>query len=188
MARKNATQCYIAFLRGINVGGHRVKMERLRELFEAMKYANVSTFIASGNVIFETIVGDSSAMEAQIEEHLKRELGYEVRTFLRTPAELAAIAEFRPFESGDVEGHTLHVGFMREPLGEEEARAILAFRGEMDDFRVHGRELYWLCRGKVTDSLVSWPVVMKAVPAASTTMRNVTTVRKLAAMHETGDR
>ncbi len=43
---------YVAFLRAINVGGHNVKMEVLRALFEAQGYADVATFIASGNVIF----------------------------------------------------------------------------------------------------------------------------------------
>ena len=52
----------------------------------------------------------------------------------------------------------------------------------MDDFRVHGRELYWLCRGKIADSLVKWQVVGKMV-AIPSTMRNLTTIRKLAALY-----
>jgi uncharacterized protein (DUF1697 family) len=44
---------HIAFLRAINVGGHIVKMDHLRRLFEALELAEVETFIASGNVIFE---------------------------------------------------------------------------------------------------------------------------------------
>ena len=44
---------YIAFMRGINVGGHQVKMDDLRKWFEALEFDNVATFIASGNVIFE---------------------------------------------------------------------------------------------------------------------------------------
>ena len=44
---------YITFLRAINVGGHTVKMDRLREIFESLGFANVETFIASGNVVFE---------------------------------------------------------------------------------------------------------------------------------------
>ena len=45
---------YIAFLKAINVGGHNVKMDQLRKIFESMQFKNVETFIASGNVIFET--------------------------------------------------------------------------------------------------------------------------------------
>jgi len=53
---------YVAFLRAINVGGHNVKMDALRALFESMKLASVETFIASGNVIFETNRRDPAAL------------------------------------------------------------------------------------------------------------------------------
>ena len=48
-----ATTRYVAFLRGINVGGHRVSMADLRDVFTSLKFGNVDTFIASGNVIFD---------------------------------------------------------------------------------------------------------------------------------------
>jgi uncharacterized protein (DUF1697 family) len=43
---------YVAFLRAINVGGHTVKMDHLRRLFEALGFTNVETFIASSDVVF----------------------------------------------------------------------------------------------------------------------------------------
>jgi uncharacterized protein (DUF1697 family) len=184
MARKNAGSRYVAFLRGINVGGHRVKMEQLRDLFTALGFSNVATFIASGNVIFEAPAVDAAGIEERIEGHLKKSLGYEVETFLRTPTDLAAVVAFRPFASGEVEapGHTLHVAFLRNALGDEAGQKVLSLRTALDDFRIHGREVYWLCRGKVTDSMVSWPLVAKTV-AMPSTMRNLTTIRKLAALY-----
>src|SRR4051794_1405623 len=101
MARTLAMKRYVAFLRGINVGGHRVKMDHLRDLFTALGFSNVTTFIASGNVIFDTPAPDVSAIESRIEGHLKASLGYEVDTFLRTPAELATVVAFRPFPPED---------------------------------------------------------------------------------------
>ncbi len=184
MARKNVSLRYIAFLRGINVGGHRVKMDRLRDLFADLEFSHVATFIASGNVIFEAPAMDATGIEKQIEAHLERSLGYEVETFVRTPSELASIVAFQPFASEDVEApaHTLHVAFLRDAPSGEAERKLLAFRTEMDDFWVHGRELYWLCRGKITDSMVNWRLVAKAVTLRST-MRNVTMLRKLAAKY-----
>src|SRR5262245_28636766 len=88
---------YIAFLRAINVGGHTVKMDHLRSLFEAMGFRNVSTFIASGNVIFESKSKNPRAIEKQIEGHLRELLGYEVVTFVRTESEVRAIAEYEAF-------------------------------------------------------------------------------------------
>src|SRR5512137_351092 len=88
---------YIAFLRAINVGGHTVKMDVLRQLFEALDFSNVETFIASGNVVFETRAASTRTLEKKIEQQLRAALGYEVATFLRTDVELAAIARYQPF-------------------------------------------------------------------------------------------
>jgi uncharacterized protein (DUF1697 family) len=57
---------YVAFLRGINVGGHRVKMDRLREIFEETGLSDVSTFIARGNVVFSTEPLDVTELTSDI--------------------------------------------------------------------------------------------------------------------------
>ena len=88
---------FVAFLRAINVGGHVVKMDQLRQLFEALGFAKVETFIASGNVIFEAKSKDTNALQRRIEKHLHQALGYEVVTFLRTLEELDKVANHRPF-------------------------------------------------------------------------------------------
>jgi uncharacterized protein (DUF1697 family) len=183
MAKKHATRCYVAFLRGINLGKRRVKMDHLCDLFRALKFSDVSTFVASGNVLFEAADADAAGVEQRIEAHLKGALGYEVETFLRTPAELAAVVAFRPFAPAELEtpGHTLHVGFLRGAPGDAAGRKLLSLRTAVDDFCVRGRELYWLCRCRFSDSLVPWPVVAKTLTLPAT-MRNITTVRKLAAL------
>ena len=89
---------YIALLRGINVGGHTVKMERLRDLFTELGFTNVRTYIQSGNVFFETAQTDHrKAVTQTIEHHLHKTLGYEVPVFLRTVPELEQIVASDPF-------------------------------------------------------------------------------------------
>ncbi|HEX9961588.1 MAG TPA: DUF1697 domain-containing protein, partial [Pyrinomonadaceae bacterium] len=67
---------YVAFLRGINVGGrHLVKMEDLRVLFASMNFENVKTYIQSGNVIFETSETSADVLAGKIERGLKEALG-----------------------------------------------------------------------------------------------------------------
>jgi uncharacterized protein (DUF1697 family) len=111
---------FIAFLRAINVGGHVVTMEKLRALFEALGFKNVETFIASGNVIFESRSTDTVALERRIEARLLKALGYEVVTFVRTDAEVAAIARYRPFTESQVQSAgAFCVGFSLEPLPAE---------------------------------------------------------------------
>lgn len=182
MADESNPQRYVAFLRAINVGGHTVKMDRLRALFEEMGFGAVETFIASGNVIFDGDGGDAPAMEGRIERHLREALGYEVATFLRTTAEVDAVARHWPFAAGQGEETTLFVSFLHGAPGEDGVRKLMAFRTADDDFAVHGREVYWLRRGRSSDSDFSGARMEKALGMPGT-MRNVSTVRKLAAKY-----
>ncbi len=169
---------YVALLRAINVGGHVVKMDVLRAQFEALGFTGVSTFIASGNVLFTARAGAAPALEKRIARALHDALGYPVETFLRSPAEMAAAAGHAPFD--DVaHTDTRYVGFLPRALTTAERRAVQAFSGATDDFAVNARELHWRCRVRSADSKFSLARFEKAlgVPA---TFRNVTTVRKLA--------
>lgn len=179
----NSMPQYIALLRGINLGKRRIKMDALRALFEELKFAAVATFIASGNVLFASKTTDERKLAAQIQTHLHKSLGYEVDTFLRTRAEIAAVAAFRPFAVQELEdpANTIHSGFLREPLSVAQTREMLACRTDVDEFRVDGREFYWLCRIKSHESKAWASAAMKAVKLPTATMRNLTTVRKLAA-------
>lgn len=177
-------QRYIALLGGINVGGHRVKMADLRLLFEALGFSQVATFIASGNVIFETSSTEVGLLQQQIEQHLAQALGYRVPTFLRTADEIAAVAHYQPFpDEMSAAEHTLSVMFLTEPLPEEAQQTFLAFATPIDSFHIYNREIYWLCRAKTTESLVDWPRLGKALKMPPVTVRNITTVRKLAAKY-----
>ncbi|HET7574099.1 MAG TPA: DUF1697 domain-containing protein, partial [Solirubrobacterales bacterium] len=90
----------MAFLRGMNLGGRRIKNEELRQHFEAMGCEEVSTFRASGNVIFADPSGaKEEALAERVEAELDARLGYDVPVFLRSVEEVAAIAAQRPFDA-----------------------------------------------------------------------------------------
>lgn len=171
---------YIAFLRAVNVGGHTVKMADLKRIFEAMGLADVGTFIASGNALFRTAIGNEAALEQQIGDRLQQALGYEVVTFLRTPAELRNILDNRPFGLDDTEGAPLHVGFLKEAPPRSAVHAVSGLRTDVDSLEVHGRELYWLAEAGLGRSRVSGKLLEKAL-GGPTTLRNMNTVRRLAA-------
>src|SRR5688572_381051 len=104
---------YVAFLRAINVGGHIMKMDQLRQLFEALGFSNVETFIASGNVIFDSTSKSTKILERKIESLLQETLGYAVATFVRSTSELVNIAEYKPFDDSDLntDGNALYIAF-----------------------------------------------------------------------------
>jgi uncharacterized protein (DUF1697 family) len=177
---------YCAFLRGINLGRRRLSMDRLREHFEALGLANVATFIASGNVIFDANDDDPTALEVRIEAHLAGALGYEVDTFLRTLTELDAVARSEAVAVGASGGWMPHVIFLRNPPGEEVARRLRDFETDGDRFLVQGREVYWLRRGPLSDSIVTAADLTKAMGGATNTMRNLNTVRRIVAKYAPG--
>jgi uncharacterized protein (DUF1697 family) len=160
---------YFAFLRAINVGGHTVKMEYLRQLFESLGLSNVETFIASGNVIFESKTENPKLLEKKIEKYLQEALGYEVATFIRTDAELADIATYKPFpQSALDEAMTLNIAFLAETLDSQSKQKLMALRTDIDDFHVHGREVHWLCLKKQSESTFSNAVLEKTLGRKST--------------------
>jgi len=175
---------YIAFLRAINVGGHTVKMNHLRRLFEAMGHSKIETFIASGNVIFDSPSKSPQTLEKKIAGHLHASLSYEVATFIRTPSELAAIAQYKPFSEADLSaaGHALYIGFLADKPGEAAKKKLLSFATEFYDFHVNGREVYWLCRKKFSESEFSGKQLEKTL-GMPTTLRNSTTVKKIVAKY-----
>jgi uncharacterized protein (DUF1697 family) len=182
--QSSATSRFIAFLRAINVGGHTVKMTHLRQLFESLGFTNVETFIASGNVIFESAAQDAQSLEQQIERYLQTSLGYDVATFIRSASELAAIATYRPFAAADLnaDGTSLYIAILRASPSEEARQKLMALRTPADDFHVHGRELYWLCRTRMSASTFSGALLEKTIGMPAT-IRNATTVTKLAAKY-----
>ena len=172
----------IAFLRAINVGGHTVTMERLRKEFEGMGFTGVETFIASGNVIFTSRAANPAALEKKIEARLRAALGYEVATFVRTAEEVAAVAGCQPFTAPIEDGATVFVGFVQRPLDAAAARAVMTFKTEIDDFRVKGREVYWLRKTRESDSPFKYVSLEKKLKTRAT-FRGINTIARLAAKH-----
>lgn len=171
---------YIAFLRAINVGGHTVTMEALRGHFESLGLDGVESFIASGNIIFSSRAGDAAALERRIEARLLKALGFEVKTFLRTGAEVTAVAGYQPFPPKQMAAAgAFTIGFLSEPLTTTATRALMDFTTDIDAFHTHGREVYWLCKKRQGESTFSNVRLEKALKV-SATFRGANTVARLA--------
>lgn len=171
---------YFAFLRAINVGGHIVKMELLRELFKSLNFSKAETYLASGNVVFESSSRDTRALENKIEAGLNKALGYEVATFIRTGPELDGIAAYQPFPQPAINSaRALNIAFLKEPPNKSQVSRLMALQTETDGFSVKNREIYWLCQKKQSESTFSNAVLEKALGVKST-LRGVNTVIKMA--------
>lgn len=169
-----------AFLRAINVGGHTVTMARLAAVFDELGFPHAETFIASGNVIFQSRAAASPALERKLAGGLEAALGFPVATFLRTEPELATLAGPPPFGAREeAKAHALMVGFLHAAPAAGAAGRVVALRSATDDVQLRGRELWWLRRERESATALVNGSFERAlgVPA---TFRNITTVRRLA--------
>ncbi|PWT90554.1 MAG: hypothetical protein C5B55_09560 [Blastocatellia bacterium] len=175
---------YVAFLRAINVGGHVVKMDQLRALFEQLKFANVETFINSGNVIFDTKTPNIESLERKIEKHLKQSLGYEVVTFVRSIPELTEIAAHKAFSEKELntDGNTLFIVFVGTSPNKQVKERMASLVSAIDDFHLNGREVYWLYRRKNGESKFYGALLEKSL-GMKATVRNVNTVQRIVAKY-----
>ncbi|HSE27250.1 MAG TPA: DUF1697 domain-containing protein [Gemmatimonadales bacterium] len=175
---------YAAFLRAVNVGGRTVPMAELRRLFAGLGLEGVETFIASGNVVF-TSRAKAATLEPRIERALADALGYAVPTFLRTGAEVAAIAAREPFDAKRrASAHSIHVGLLHAPLPPAGRKALAALESPADAFEVDGREIWWLPRAGVGQSKIT-NVLLERRLGAPVTFRNVNTMTRMAARYFT---
>lgn len=110
---------YVAFLRGINVGGHKaIKMEDLKKVFEASGFENVKTLLASGNVLFDAPSASENTFAKKIEEMLAKAFGHEIGVLIRTVEDLQKLAGQNPFAGVKITPQTrLYVTFLAEKTG-----------------------------------------------------------------------
>jgi uncharacterized protein (DUF1697 family) len=167
---------YVALLRGINLGGHTVKMDKLKKHFEELGLKKVETFIASGNVIFESASKSGAALEKKIAAHLEKSLGFPAMTFLRTDRELAEVMEHDVL--AEPRPKSVYVAFLSAAPSKDACAKLMSYRSKTDDFHVNGREVYWLCQTHMSDSPFFRVGLEKAL-GTKATVRNVTTVAKL---------
>ena len=175
---------YVAFLRGMNLGGRRIKNDELRARFEEMGFAEVATFRASGNVIFGVEKGeDEAALAERIEAGLSEALGYEVPAFLRSAAEVGEIRMHVPFDPGLVEASAgkLQVSMLLSTPSAAAREEVLALASAEDRLAIRGRELYWLPSGGMLDS----PLDLRAIDAilGLSTRRTKGTIDQIAVKH-----
>lgn len=169
---------YVAFLRGINVGGKTsVKMADLRETAEKIGLENIETYIQSGNLIFETPERDSDKLSALLEKAVEQDF-FKTPVMVRSFDELRDAVENNPFAGEEFEEKLFHLVFLAEKLSDEKAAMLLANNSETEKFAVRNREVYCLLRYSTADSLLGKKYIDNKLKIPATA-RNWRTIRKL---------
>ena len=173
---------HAAFLRGVNLAGKRkTGSAELRACFEAIGFEDVQTFRTSGNVVLDAGREPAERLCARLEAALLDSFGFKVRVFLRTAAQVRAMAAHRPFPAAAVERSEgkVQVALLEEAPSAAVRKRVLAMATEADRLAFRGRELYWLPSGRMSDSALN----LKAVERLTDpwTMRTKATLELLAA-------
>jgi uncharacterized protein (DUF1697 family) len=174
-------QRYVAFLRGMNLGGRRIKNEELKREFEQLGLRDISCFRASGNVIFASEEKDEEELEQRIEAGLGDSLGYKVPVFLRNVGELEAVSAKQLFDRALLSASKgkLQVAFLPTAPKANARKKALALASDEDRLAIESRELYWLPSGGISESDLDLKTIESAV--GPWTMRTKGTVDQIAA-------
>lgn len=170
---------YIALLRGINVGGnHKVEMKQLKILFESTGCVNVSTYINSGNILFESDEKKED-LYIKIETILKRELGFDIPLLIMTKQEIKKIAEAIPEAWQNDKEQKTDVAYLFKEIDSEETIHALPFKIEYINIKYVAGAIIWnVKRINVNKSHLTKIISDKRYKLM--TVRNVNTARYLA--------
>lgn len=169
---------YIALLRGVNVGGNMLKMERLREVCAELRLKNARTYVQSGNVVFEA-QGTAARWAAALEKRLASEARLPVSVIVRTAAEMGRVIAGNPFlKERGVDLARLYVTFLPEEPGKGGPERLGTLKAGTDRFCCVSREIYLHCPNGYGNSKLSNNAIEKALSLRATT-RNWNTVNKL---------
>jgi uncharacterized protein (DUF1697 family) len=145
---ENNMNRYVAFLRGINVSGQKIiKMEYLKEVFLSGGFVNVSTFIQSGNVVFEASESNPDKLTELIEDHLLKTFGYKIQVILRTFQELTKMVKsdpFKPFEA--VENIKLYVTFLSAKPDKKFVLPMVSPKNDVEIFAANNLDFFCISR------------------------------------------
>jgi uncharacterized protein (DUF1697 family) len=160
---------YIALLRAVNVGGTgKLPMTELKAMCVAEGFASVQTYIASGNVVFESKLPEAK-VKAALEKRLQTYAGSPVGIVIRTAEEMAAVLKANPFPRAPPNG-TVAIFLDETPP----ADALAAIKGRHDeDVRLGKREIYVAYGSGIGRSKLKIPA------ATNGTARNINTIAKL---------
>lgn len=172
---------YISILRGINVSGQKkIKMIDIKALYESLGFCKVTTYIQSGNVIFESDEEDRTALISNIENAIEQMYEFHVPVDLRTKSELEQIMQKCPYEEANVEenGTKVLVTFLRSTPLKERVDELLKYVKHPERLVVDGTHIYLYCPDGHGKTKLSNTFLEKKLSTTATT-RNFKSVKKL---------
>jgi len=171
---------YISLLRGINVSGQKkIKMAELKKLYESLSFENVSTYIQSGNVVFESYL-DIKELQSIIETAIEKYFKFDVPVLILSPNQLINAYKNLPFTTIDIEqeGSKIIIFFLSKTISTQQGSNIQTYLTNSEQLVIGDGVIYLYCpaglgKSKLTNKLIETKLQL------TSTARNVKTVNKL---------
>jgi uncharacterized protein (DUF1697 family) len=134
---------YIAFLRGINVGGHcALPMKALVSILESTGARKVRTYIQSGNALFESAESDSAQLSKKLSTAIMERCGFEPYVHILTPEVLKKAILENPFPEASAAPSSLHLGFLASPPKTPDLEKLSTLRKDSERFHLNDGVFY----------------------------------------------
>lgn len=177
---------YIAFLRGINVGGkNMIKMTLLKQMFETIGLEQVQTYIQSGNVLFKSRE-EEEWLRNSIENEITKTFGFSISVVLRSLSELELLIENYPFsgeevrEAESVETESQYVSLYTHAPSQSSVEHMKRYINEDEKCSVAGRDAYFLLRNGIRTSKLANHLQKMDVPSTVRNWKTMNTLVELA--------
>lgn len=168
---------YISMLRGINVSGQKqVRMAELKRMYESLGFADVETYVQSGNVVFESKEQDAKKLANSIETGIEKMFGFSVPVLVRSADDFRRILESHPFR--DEDPVRILVTFLYERPDPSKLEDISRYEDKVDKFAIGEQEIFLFCPGGYGRTKLSNTFFEKKLGVIATT-RNWKTVNAL---------
>jgi uncharacterized protein (DUF1697 family) len=163
------------------VSGHRIiKMEDLKRMFEMPGIKNITSYIQSGNILFDAIETDTDKLVKKIEKQLFKSLNYEVEVFVRSITDMAAIIKNNPFKNESLSKELkLYVSFLPNEPAKEQVKKLESLSYELEKYKLTGREVYALIRKDSTEKLKHSNMFIEKKLGMLATTRDWNTINKI---------
>jgi len=176
---KSPPTVFVALLRGVNVGGNNmISMKSLKESFETMGFTNVSTYINSGNIIFQSKEDDPRKLEKKIEQMLSSEYQLESKVVLRSLSELEKLVKALPQNWGDNSDWRFNVIFLRHSIDSEKILDELPANSDIEEVLYRPGTLLWSVQASEANRS-KFVKLSSRKSFKDMTVRNLNTTRKL---------
>ena len=176
---KSRPTVFVALLRGVNVGGNNmISMRSLKESFEHLGFTNVTTYINSGNIIFQSKEDDPRKLERKIEQMLSIDYQLDSKVVLRSLSEMEKLVKALPQDWGGDSDWRYNVMFLRHSIDSEKILSELPIESDIEEVLYRPGAVLWSVEASESSRSKMVKLSTRKI-SQDMTVRNINTTRKL---------